>query len=71
MRETYEAEDELDDAAEDAREAQERRTRQAAARAAAAGGNGQGMYFHQRVYWGELLCSALSTVSYTLCFVGS
>lgn len=53
MRETYEAEDELDDAADDAHEAQERRSRNALR--ATPGSDSQGMYFHERVYWGQHL----------------
>lgn len=59
MRETYEAEDELDDAVDDAHEAQERRSRQLSTASSSA--LGQGMYFYERVYWGEELWpSALS-----------
>ena len=52
LQETYEAEDEMDDAASDAREAQQKRSR-AAAIASGAPLPDTSAYFHERLYWGE------------------
>lgn len=54
MRETYEAEDEVDDAAEEAAEAQAQRSRAAQRAAGILPADDQGMYFHERAYWGAL-----------------
>ena len=54
LQETYEAEDEMDDAASDAREAQQKRSR-AAAIASGAPLPDTSEYFHERLYWGERL----------------
>ena len=54
LQETYEAEDEMDDAASDAREAQQKRSR-AAAIASGAPLPDTSAYFHERLYWGERL----------------
>ena len=52
LQETYEAEDEMDDAASDARDAQQKRSR-AAAIASGAPLPDTSAYFHERLYWGE------------------
>lgn len=51
MRETYEAEDEVDEAAEEAAEAQAARSREARRASGTALEDDQGMYFHERAYW--------------------
>ncbi len=52
MRETYEAEDEVDEAAEEAAEAQAQRSRAAQVASGEILADDQGMYFHERTYWG-------------------
>ena len=52
LQETYEAEDEMDDAASDAQEAQQKRSR-AAAIASGTPLPDTSAYFHERLYWGE------------------
>ncbi len=54
MREAYEAEDEVDDAAEEAAEAQAQRSRAAQRAAGNLPADDQGMYFHERTYWGAV-----------------
>ncbi|EIE27339.1 hypothetical protein COCSUDRAFT_55352 [Coccomyxa subellipsoidea C-169] len=51
MRETYEAEDEVDEAAEEAAEAQAQRSRAAQVASGEILADDQGMYFHERTYW--------------------
>lgn len=52
MRETYEAEDEVDEAAEEAAEAQAQRSRAAQRASGELPSDDQGMYFYERTYWG-------------------
>ena len=52
MKDAYEAEDEVDDAAEDASEAQRGRARSAALATKGPLPDDQGMFFPARAYWG-------------------
>ena len=58
MQDAYEAEDEIDDAADNAAEAQQKRSRAAAI---ASGGSlpDTSAYFHERLYWGT--CTSRSS----------
>ena len=69
LQETYEAEDEMDDAASDAREAQQKRSR-AAAIASGATLPDTSAYFHERLYWGEHASALAQSQQYSKSSVG-